>query len=130
MRWLGVMALALLASANLAWADDAGEAVFRGNCIACHSLTAGINRVGPSLAAVVGRPAGSISGYAYSAAMANSGITWTEDRLDAFLSAPQAVVPGTKMTFMGLKDPKDRADVIAYLKVSTTPLPAAPAAAQ
>ena len=48
--------------------------------------------------------------------MANSGITWTEDRLDAFLSAPQAVVPGTKMTFMGLRSPDRRAALIAYLK--------------
>ncbi len=92
-----------------------GEQVFA-QCKACHVAEKGQNRVGPSLWAVVGRHSGMIEGYAYSAANKNSGITWTEDKLFAYLEAPQKVVPGTKMAFAGLKNPQDRADVIAYLK--------------
>lgn len=92
-----------------------GEQVFV-QCKTCHVAEKGQNRVGPSLWGVVGRHSGSIEGYAYSAANKNSGITWSEDKLFEYLEAPQKVVPGTKMAFAGLKNPQDRADVIAYLK--------------
>jgi cytochrome c len=92
-----------------------GEKIF-GQCKTCHVAEKGINRVGPSLWGVVGRPAGSIASYTYSAANKNSGLTWTDTQLFAYLEAPQKVVPGTKMAFAGLKKPQDRADVIAYLK--------------
>jgi len=92
-----------------------GKADFT-TCQTCHSIEAGKNMIGPSLHGVVGRPAGSIAGYAYSSANKNSGITWTDAKLFQYLEAPQRVVPGTKMTFPGWSDPQKRADVIAYLK--------------
>jgi cytochrome c len=93
----------------------AGEKVFT-QCKTCHVTTKGVNRIGPSLHDVVGRKAGIIPGYAYSAANKGSGIVWTEAKLFQYLEAPRKVVPGTKMAFAGLKKPQDRADVIAYLK--------------
>lgn len=92
-----------------------GEKVFV-QCKACHVTEAGQNRVGPSLHALIGRTAGQIPGFNYSAANKSSGIVWSEEELYKYLEAPQKVVPGTKMTFAGLKQPQDRADVIAYLK--------------
>lgn len=92
-----------------------GKQIFM-QCQACHSIEAGKNMIGPSLAAVVGRKAGSIAGFAYSDANKNSGITWSEDKLFQYLEKPMRVVPGTKMTFPGLPKAQDRADVIAYLK--------------
>ena len=94
---------------------EAGAKVFK-KCQACHSTEAGVNRVGPSLAGVVGRKAGTVEGYKYSAAMQDSGLTWDEETLDAFLTKPKDVVAKTKMGFPGLKKEEDRADVIAYLK--------------
>lgn len=85
-------------------------------CATCHAVEAGVNKIGPSLHAVVGRAAGSVAGYSYSAANKNSGITWTEDKLFQYLQNPQRVVPGTKMAFAGFSDAQKRADVIAYLK--------------
>jgi cytochrome c len=88
-------------------------------CQACHSAEPGKNMIGPSLAGVIGRKAGSIAGFAYSNANKNSGITWTPEKLFQYLEKPQRVVPGTKMTFPGLPKGQDRADVIAYLKNPT-----------
>jgi cytochrome c len=92
-----------------------GEKIF-GQCKTCHVAEKGVNRVGPSLWAVVGRTAGSIANYKYSPANKNSGLVWSDSQLFTYLEAPQKVVPGTKMAFAGLKKPQDRADVIAYLK--------------
>jgi cytochrome c len=93
----------------------AGEAVFA-QCRACHVIDAGINRTGPTLHAVVGRKAGIIEGFHYSAAMRTSGITWSDAKLFEYLESPRRVVPGTAMSYYGLSDPQKRADVIAYLK--------------
>jgi cytochrome c len=95
-----------------------GKAIFA-RCGVCHSIDAGQNRIGPSLHGVVGRKAGSVSGFNYSTANKSSGIVWTEQRIFVYLKNPQAQgtgVPGTKMSFPGLPSPQDRADVIAYLK--------------
>jgi len=92
-----------------------GEKVFV-QCKTCHVAEKGVNRIGPSLFGVVGRHASTVPGYAYSAANKKSNLTWTADQLFTYLESPQKVVPGTKMTFAGLKKPQDRADVIAYLK--------------
>lgn len=92
-----------------------GEKVF-GQCRACHVAEAGVNRIGPSLWALVGRTAGSIEGFKYSPANKNSGLVWSEEQLFTYLEAPQRTIPGTYMAFGGLKKPQDRADVIAYLK--------------
>jgi nitrite reductase (NO-forming) len=117
----------------MARADDqvaAGEKVFH-KCQACHSIEAGVNKVGPSLAGVVGRKGGSLTGYSYSSAMRQTTVVWDEASLDAFLAAPAKFVPGTKMTFVGLKQAEDRATVIAYLKAAgqSAAGSAAPAAA-
>jgi cytochrome c len=82
-------------------------------CAACHSIDE--NDVGPKHRGVVGRHAGTIADYTYSAALKHSEITWDEATLDRWLTNPSALVPGTKM-FFKLDDPQARADVIAYLK--------------
>ena len=89
-----------------------GKALYQG-CQACHSVEE--NDLGPRHRGVVGRPAGSVADYNYSAALKNSGLTWDEATLDRWLTNPSALVPGTKM-FFKLDSPQDRADVIAYLK--------------
>ena len=88
-------------------------------CQTCHSINVGENKIGPSLHGVVGRKAGSIADFQYSDANKKSGITWTPEKLFQYLEAPQRVVPGTKMTFVGFPDPQQRADVIAYLKANS-----------
>ena len=82
------------------------------SCMGCHSLDE--NDVGPKHRGVVGRPAASVPGYAYSAALRKSGIVWTPDMLDRWLTNPQKLVPGAKMYF-SVANPKSRADIIAYL---------------
>jgi cytochrome c len=104
----------------------AGQAVFA-KCQSCHSLTA--NGTGPNLTGVVGRKPGAEAGFAYSDAMKAEGAkvpVWDYDHLYEYLKAPQAYVQGTKMTFVGLKAPADRINVIAYLhgQGSSLPIPA------
>ncbi len=91
-----------------------GEKIFK-KCKNCHSLEPGMNKVGPTLHAIVGRPVGAVEGYGYSSTLKNFGGEWTPERLSEFLKKPRAYAPGTKMTFTGLKKPQDRADLIAYL---------------
>ena len=112
------LALAGLAAASSARAQDAaaGEAVFKKNCAICHTTEAGKNKIGPSLAGVVGRKAGSVPNYTYSEANKNSGATWDEQTLETYLQGPTKFIPGTKMIFAGLKNPDDRKNVIAFLK--------------
>lgn len=110
----------------------AGQAAFA-KCQSCHSLTA--NGTGPNLNGVVGRKPGSEAGFAYSPAMTDFGAKnpiWDYEHLYEFLKGPQAYVNGTKMTFVGLKKPEDRINLIAYLhsQGSSLPIPAPnPAAA-
>jgi cytochrome c2 len=85
-------------------------------CSACHSTEKGKNGIGPSLAGVYGDKAATVPGYDFSDAMKASGLTWNQANLDRFLTDPRGVVPGTKMTFPGLKDAAKRQAVIAYLK--------------
>lgn len=114
-----IAALAAIAAAPAAAQDaKAGEKAFV-QCRACHSVVAGQNRIGPSLAAVVGRKSGSYAKFSYSPAMKAKGVVWTESNLDAYLTKPAAYVKGTKMAFAGIPDAKKRKDVIAYLKTLT-----------
>lgn len=118
-------------AARLQTADAAaGEAVFR-KCAACHTITqGGPNGLGPNLWGSVGANLGHVAGFNYSDALRGKGGTWTWDNLDAWFASPRTFAPGTKMTFAGLSDPEDRANLIAYLNTqgSNLPLPAAPAA--
>ena len=106
---------AVAAYAKLTGVPANGAKVFV-QCKTCHVVTAGVNRIGPSLHAIVGRKAGIMPKYTYSAANKGSGIVWTEAKLFEYLEAPRKVIVGTKMAFAGLKKPQDRADIIAYLK--------------
>ena len=94
---------------------DAGQDVFADNCAVCHSPDAGTNKLGPSLFGVVGRKSGSVADYTYAPAMKNAGLTWDAATLDKYVTDPQAVVPGTKMLFPGLKSADDRKALIQYL---------------
>lgn len=112
---------AFAAASGPAFADgDAirGEKVFV-KCKSCHSLQAGTNKIGPSLAGLFGDKAGSVEGFKYSDAMKSSGIVWDERTLDEYLAKPAEKVPGTKMTFAGLNREEDRQNLIAYLKKAT-----------
>jgi cytochrome c len=109
----------VLSTADAATGDPTHGAQIYQRCQLCHSIEHGL--VGPRHLGLFGRKAGSIAGYPYSSAMKSSGITWSADTLNQFLSGPQKFVPGTRMTFTGLPDEQDRADVIAYLKEATTP---------
>ena len=93
----------------------AGAIVFK-QCAICHSPVQGQNKIGPSLWGVVGRHSASIPNFQYSAAMKAADKTWDPATLDTYLTKPSAMVPGTKMTFAGLSNPTDRANVIAYLE--------------
>lgn len=85
-------------------------------CASCHTFDqGGANRVGPNLWGIVGRDIGSKGGFAYSPAVAGHHGAWTYEELDRWLASPAREIPGTKMTFNGLRNPKDRANVLAYL---------------
>jgi cytochrome c len=109
------VAVAGLAAAPAMADATAGQKAFQGQCSTCHAVTPGTNKIGPSLYEVVGRPAATVAGYTYSAAMKKSGLTWSAAELDTYLTAPSATVHGTKMTFAGVKDATKRADIVAYL---------------
>ena len=94
----------------------AGQAVFKSQCGICHSPLPEKNMVGPSLFGLIGRKSGSVPGFHYSAANKAAEITWNAEILDKYLTSPRDVVPGTIMTYAGLKDAAKRADLIAYLE--------------
>jgi cytochrome c len=106
----------LLAGAARADGDAArGEARFQ-DCAACHKLEAGSNNVGPSLHGIFERKAGALADFRYSPAMKRSGISWTPETLDKFITDPQAMVPANRMPYAGMANLGDRADLIAYLQ--------------
>ena len=112
--------MALFASTN---ASD-GAKIFK-KCAACHSITqGGSNKIGPALWGVLGRKAGSVSDYKYSKAMVAYGKAWSFEEMNDFLIKPKDWIKGTKMSFAGLKNPKERAAVILYMNENTdSPLP-------
>ena len=90
-------------------------------CRACHTLDAdGRHMIGPNLHGFFGQPAGARSGFAYSAALGSAEFTWTPRALDAWLAEPARFLPGNRMSFAGVRDAQDRADLIAYLLEATT----------
>ena len=112
-------------AALLATADAGAGKKLTKKCAACHSFgQGGKNKIGPALWNTVGAKKGGREGFSYSKGLAEKGGTWTYGDLDAFLTAPKAFVPGTKMLFAGLKKPQDRANLILYLRsLSDQPKP-------
>ncbi|MDF2996333.1 MAG: Cytochrome c class [Xanthobacteraceae bacterium] len=96
---------------------NAGKIAFNNACRTCHTLKPGDARLGPDLASIIGRKAGTGQGYNYSSAMKDAGVTWDEATLDRFIADPQAVVPNNNMKpFNGISSQQDRANLIAFLK--------------
>lgn len=96
-------------------------------CAACHNFVQdGPNRIGPNLYGIVGRPIAAHPDFTYSPALAETGGRWTYESLDRFLTNPGRAVAGTKMTFAGLRNPRDRANIIAYLTQVTPGAPPFP----
>lgn len=96
----------------------AGQTKF-GPCAACHKLEANKNGVGPSLHGVFGRKAGTAAGYTFSPAMKKFGTAWDAQLIADYIENPRKIVPGTKMSYAGMKKPQDRANVVAYIKKAT-----------
>lgn len=97
--------------------DAAAGKVLFARCMACHDVKPGApNRMGPNLAGIVGRKAGAVKGFRYSAAMSKANLKWDEATLDKWLARPAALVPGTSMAFAGLANAADRKAMIAYLR--------------
>ena len=116
----------LLATADIA----KGEAAFK-KCAACHTIAqGGANGIGPNLWAAMGKPHGHVAGFAYSDALKSIPGNWDWEGMDKWLANPKKYAPGTKMTFAGLGNPEERANLILYLNAqgSNLPLPAPPAA--
>lgn len=117
--------IAILAFSSIGYANAAdvskGKRVFN-KCKACHTLVAGKHRIGPSLAGVFGRKAGTVEKYKYSKAMkkaGNGGLVWSEKTLSEYLIKPRTFIKGTKMTFAGLKKKSDIDNLMAFLKEAT-----------
>ncbi|RKK04171.1 cytochrome c family protein [Pseudoroseomonas wenyumeiae] len=94
---------------------EAGQAIYNRQCMVCHSVQAGQNKVGPSLAGVFGRHAAEAPKFNYSPALKEANKTWDAATLDSYLADPRGYIPGARMIYAGLKDTQQRADVIAYL---------------
>jgi cytochrome c len=126
---MAIAAAGIALTSQVSWAQDAaapaaapgagdpvhGAVVFK-QCLLCHTNEQGKNKIGPSLWGVVDRHSATIADYNYSPAMKAADKVWDEATLNVYLTKPQAMVPGTKMTFAGLSKEQDRLDVIAYLK--------------
>jgi cytochrome c len=95
---------------------DKGADSFDSNCAECHSVASPPrNKKGPSLFGIIERPAGKIDGFDYSDGLKASGIVWSKEKIDAYITAPKAVIPGGKMKFDGLSDAAERRDLIDFL---------------
>jgi cytochrome c len=116
-KYLLLISLAGATATALAQQGDAkrGQKVFE-VCGACHAANGASNEVGPSLRGVFGRKAGSLDDFRYSPAMKRSGITWTAQSLEAFITEPQKMVPANRMPYDGLPNARDRADLIAWMQ--------------
>ena len=115
-RYFVIAAAIVTASAAFAAGDSSAGAGVFDRCSICHSGKKGApNRTGPNLFGVVGRKAGTYPGFTYSPAMKSAGFVWTPAKLNDYLASPQKAVPGNTMPFNGIADPKQRADLVAYL---------------
>ena len=123
MKFRSAIVAAALAAAIMvgpAGAEEKGEKAFKKYCGACHTVDEGKNRVGPSLAGIIGRRAGTVPGFSYSSANKASGVEWTPEILKKYLENPRQFMPGTKMVFAGIKKGEERAEVIEYLRAHST----------
>lgn len=114
---LAAAAVSMLALTGVAHAQDAvaGEQVFK-MCLPCHSIGEGAKtKVGPELNGLDGRHSGTAPGFSYSEANKSSGVVWSKDTFEKYINDPRAMIPGTKMIFPGIKDPKKVADLWAYV---------------
>lgn len=120
--WLVAAVIPLTFSAAIAQGDaQRGQRLFQ-NCAACHSLEPDKNLTGPSLSGVVGRKAGTLPSFGrYSDAIRSSNVVWDDKTLSAWLADPQHVIPGNEMTFPGIDNPQQRADMVAFLKEANQP---------
>jgi cytochrome c len=117
LRKTGLALVTVLGSSSAALAagdTEAGRSVFATHCAVCHATAPGENKIGPSLAGIVGSKSGSVPGFDFSAAMKDANVTWDDANLDKFLASPVGFVHGTKM-FVNLPSETDRQNVIAYL---------------
>jgi cytochrome c len=117
LRKTGLALVTVLGSSSTALAagdTEAGRSVFATHCAVCHATAPGENKIGPSLAGIVGSKSGSVPGFDFSAAMKDANVTWVDANLDKFLANPVGFVHGTKM-FVNLPNETDRQNVIAYL---------------
>ena len=116
---IGQFAVAVALASPLALAHTSAQAQdgarIYNQCKACHSLDAGVNRVGPSLAGIEGRAAGTVDGFRYSDALKDSGISWDAATLGEYLADPRGYIPGNRMAFRGIRDEAQRTAVIEYL---------------
>lgn len=111
--------IAALSAAQAQAAPDAGQIAYNNACRTCHSIKEGDNRLGPSLYGIVGKKAGTVSGYDSSPAIRQSGIVWDEKNLDRFIADPDAVVHGNSMKpFGGIGSEEERHKIISYLKLA------------
>jgi len=119
---LSILTLLIGASQSFAAGNPAqGQRAF-GACAACHSLRPDENMTGPSLAGLWNRKAGTLASFSrYSPAMKSADIEWNDKTLDEWIDDPQHLVPGNEMTFAGIKDARQRADLLAFLKQATQP---------
>ena len=120
LHWSVIVVATLLSAASASADGDPklGAVVFK-KCAACHTATEPVNKVGPSLMGVVGRPVASVPGYSYSAAMTAFGAdgkVWDEALLRSYLPSPQFLVKGTRMSFAGLKSGGDLDNLLSYLE--------------
>jgi len=126
-RLLAAVVLALAAGAPAAASQASGRgdsalgAAIYERCLACHALA--YDRTGPRHCALFGRRAGSVEGFPYSEAMKRSGIVWNARTLDRFLASPLTVMPGTTMGYAGIRDGRERADLIAFLERANASAP-------
>lgn len=122
MRIIGfsTLALATLTLAGCGGEKSAGPADAVARCAACHSFDkGGAKRSGPNLHDILGKTAGTQAGFTYSNAMKGSGVTWTAETLDAFIAAPNKIVPGNRMGFAGEADAARRKAIIAYIEAES-----------
>ena len=114
--WM-LVGVAALCMSTAAAQDEAGQVTFNNACRTCHSLDEGDNRLGPHLHGIIGREAGSLPDFAYSANMKNSDLVWDEQNLDAFIENPDDVISGNRMKpYGGMTSAEDRAAIVAFLK--------------